>query len=99
MVVVVIPSPCDARATRQADRVPVIPSHDFIDRNEPPPQRSTLRRQSGCAVALYRGPLDNAWYSAAICIGWIAVLQFRCKSVNGAAMPRNSWYSCGRETK
>jgi hypothetical protein len=65
----------------------------------PPRQRSTLRRQSGCAVALYRGPVDNAWYSAAICIGWIAVLQFRCKSVSGAAMPRNSWYSCGRETK
>ena len=33
---------------------------------------------------------DSAWYSAAICIGWIAAPQPRCISISGAAMPRSS---------
>jgi hypothetical protein len=45
------------------------------------------------------GDWDSAWYSAAICIGWIAAPQPCCMSISGAAMPRSSWNSCGWATK
>jgi hypothetical protein len=45
---------------------------------------------AGCRAYIPAGDCDSAWYSAAICIGWIAAPQPRCMSISGAAMPRSS---------
>jgi hypothetical protein len=78
--------PQGSRSVRQGPTHPRRCWHRGVRRVQLGPQ--SLR--PGCRAYIPAGDCDSAWYSAAICIGWIAAPQPRCMSISGAAMPRSS---------